>query len=163
MRPRHTPPPFGTVEAIDDRSALLRDINDYYGIAPGSFDRFRFWVNTTSGSIWMSSAETDRIGDLPLASVGVLALRAREPVGRLSNGVIRLIGADASRNVVRVDDAGARAFMSRTPIPMADADQRGYRIVNWKGEPLGRGIIREGRLFSELPKSLKVPLDAWTY
>lgn len=82
-----------------------------YGLPSWSFREFGFWRLPGAEAIYVAvaGAEHPKTPD-ELANVGWPVLTAALPEGRPTAELLRMIGADATRNLVEVDEAGAAAF-----------------------------------------------------
>lgn len=114
-----------------------------YGLPSWSFREFGFWRLPGSptihvavaGAVHPTSAEE-------LANVGWPALTGPLPEGRPTAELLRIVGADATRNVVEVDEAGAAAFARGDALDIPPEASAEVLVVRRGHHALG-GVSRE--------------------
>ncbi|MFN3198701.1 MAG: hypothetical protein ACE366_09865 [Bradymonadia bacterium] len=88
---------------------ITAHIEALYGVSSRGFGNFGFWF--ADGEIWISPAgfhHPDSLADLQ--NWGWPVLTALPPEGEATGDLLKMIGADAKRNVVQVNDAQAEQF-----------------------------------------------------
>lgn len=119
-----------------------------YGLPGWSFKEFAFWALPGEATIYMAVAGSSHPDSREaLLSTGWPILDAPLPDGRPTDALLGIVGADATRNVVEVDDTGAASFARGEALvipPETDAAvlvvRRGKRVLGGVSRETGRPI-----------------------
>lgn len=97
-----------------------------YGLPTWSFREFGFWTLADGPTVYMAVAGAAHPESREaLLNIGWPVLTGPWPDGQPTAELLRIVGADATRNVLEVDDAGAEAFERGEPLAVpatCDAD-----------------------------------------
>lgn len=120
-----------------------------YGLSSAVFREFMFF--TVPGELRVYAAVAGAVHPLTraeLLNLGWPALDAPFPEGRPTAEFLAIVGTDATRNVIDVDETTATAFLRGQPLacpPEADAPvlivRRGSRVVGAVDGATGRAIV----------------------
>ncbi|PSP81279.1 hypothetical protein BRC88_03260 [Halobacteriales archaeon QS_4_69_225] len=124
-----------------------------FGLEPAAFDGHTFWEKG-AGKVWAFAADVDSPAEIE--ALGMTFLRTRQEHWKPTTDAVQRFGRAATRNVVVLDDADARAFLrGETTDPDWDGDW-GYLAVAHEiaddVEPIGVGLYLHGELRSQVPK-----------
>lgn len=151
------PPPRAPFAAPPEAPAALAALSDTFGLPEGFWDPFevvaagrRYWSLVPQGFAPPMGPSYDFVG-LPFFSH-----RLRPP--KLKTGAALLLAPQATRDVIDLDAAQARAFFLRRPLSLGReqlGDAPGYRLLRHGSMPLGVGWAspRDGALASLFPKA----------
>ena len=135
------------------REEVLAWWDERFGVPPETFDDVTFWEKG-KGKIWAYAGEApDRI---EIEGLGMTVLRTRQEHWKPTSNAVQRWGRAATKNVVVVDDAAARTFVSGDDQELDWDGDWGYLVVahDLAGgvEPLGVGLYLYGELRSVVPK-----------
>lgn len=136
-----------------------------FGIDPEPLRSCAWWIRGEQ-AIWISSGEVQLDGLSAVEAVGMLVMRRPPPRGQLGSPFLRRFGQAARRNVITLDDAAARRFISgedlvleSTPgVGFSEGCSEGMMIVRGRLGVIGRGRWSDGTLRCELPKESRIVL-----
>ncbi|MCK6570864.1 hypothetical protein L6V77_07060 [Myxococcota bacterium] len=127
---------------------LATNLAATYGLSPAVFREFMFFSVPGERGVYaaVAGAMHPQTRD-DLLNLGWRALDAPWPEGRPLAGFLAIVGTDATRNVIDVDETTAAAFMRGEPLtcpPEADAPvlivRRGRRVVGAVDGATGRAL-----------------------
>ncbi|AEK72164.1 hypothetical protein GQS_01310 [Thermococcus sp. 4557] len=86
--------------------------------------------------------------------------------GRVESDGIRLsiegsflVGPNATKNVVELDDERAKRYLSGESVEIGDKELHGWVIVKWRSYYLGSAKAKEGRLINYVPKERRLRIE----
>ncbi|MCB9540542.1 MAG: hypothetical protein H6704_30355 [Myxococcales bacterium] len=144
---------FVAFEPYPEAPALIAWFGERFGIPAAVFADFAFWHRAGSPAIWMTAAAVTPPPGLGLEALGVMTLRKPPPAGKPTSIFLMKVGAHATRRVFDLDDATAARFLAREPISVDDTETYGHVVVRDALGVLGCGMLADGVLVSELPRS----------
>ncbi len=127
---------------------LAQGLTALYGLPSFTFREMMFFSVPGDPAVYavVAGAEHPQSREA-LLNLGWCALDAPWPDGRPTSAFLAVIGADATRNVVDVDEAAAERFLAGQVIacpPVADADvlivRRGRRVIGALTRATGRPL-----------------------
>ena len=117
------------------------------------------WISIKEGRrVWLfvDEKEFDEKG-VEVFNRGINAGKRGKWGYKPSSSFLQLFGFMATRNIVFVDDEGAKAFMSGKTVERFKAyGSDGYVAVFYKGRCIGCGLLLKGKLISQMPKWRRV-------
>ena len=114
-----------------------------YGLPSWSFREFGFWRLPGADTIYVAVAGAVHPTTAEeLENVGWPALTGALPEGLPTPELLRMVGADAAKNVVDVDDAGAAAFGRGDALSIPPESTAEVLVVRRGRHALG-GVSRE--------------------
>jgi NOL1/NOP2/fmu family ribosome biogenesis protein len=148
------------VEGRATREEVLDWWDERFAVPRGTFEGYTFWEKG-AGKIWAFAA------DLPTPQVregvGITFLRTRQEHWKPTTSAAKRWGRLATRNVVELSPAQARAFAAGhdQDLPEWDGDW-GYLVASHgiagDREPIGVGLYLYGELRSVVPKGYREEL-----
>ena len=141
------------VEGRATRQAVVDWWVERFGLDPSAFDGHTFWEKG-AGKVWAFAGDVDP--PAAVEAVGMTFLRTRQEHWKPTTDAVQRFGREATRNVVVLDDAEARAFLrGEDTDPDWDGDW-GYLIaaheIAGDVEPIGVGLYLYDELRSRMPK-----------
>ncbi|WP_254838250.1 DUF7122 family protein [Natronomonas marina] len=142
-----------TVEGRATRRAVVDWWVERFGLDPSTFEDHTFWEKG-AGKVWAFAADLD--SPAAVEALGMTFLRTRQEHWKPTTDAVQRFGREATRNVVVLDDAEARAFLrGETTDPAWDGDW-GYLVAAHEiaggVEPIGVGLYLYDELRSQMPK-----------
>ena len=149
-------PPTATERRVagrPSREAVVGWWAERFGIPEERFEGYTFWEKG-AGKVWAFADAVESPADVE--GLGMTFLRTRQEHWKPTTDAVQRFAADAERNVVRLDDADARAFLrGEDTDPEWDGDW-GYLIaahdIAGAVEPIGVGLYVHDELRSQMPK-----------
>jgi len=144
-------------ERVVEGRATRREVVEWwverFGLEPAAFDGHTFWEKG-AGKVWAFAADVGSPAEIE--ALGMTFLRTRQEHWKPTTDAVQRFGREATRNVVVLDDADARAFLrGETTDPDWDGDW-GYLVAAHEiaddVEPIGVGLYLHGELRSQVPK-----------
>ncbi len=137
----------------DETAAVAAYLAERFGIPAGRLDGHRLLrrgqhVYAVAGA---AAVAWDAL-DGAAAGVRLLTVMARDRYKLATRGA-QFLGRWAVRNRCEVDDDGLRALVQGRSLPWT-GPERGFVVLVWEGHPVGVGLVREGRLVSQLPRAV---------
>ncbi|ASJ04639.1 methyltransferase RsmF C-terminal domain-like protein [Thermococcus barossii] len=78
---------------------------------------------------------------------------------RLSIEGAFLVGPKATKNVIELDDEGAKRYLAGESVEIYDKALNGWVILKWRSYYLGSAKAKEGRLINYVPKERRLKLE----
>lgn len=143
-----------TVPNRPTRAEVLDWWAERFGIGPETFDGHSFWMKG-AGKVWV--VHGDHPDPIEVEALGMTCLRTRGEHWKPTTDAVQRFGAEATRNVIHLDDEESAAFVAGESLdPEWDGDW-GYLIATHdcggRRAPLGVGLYTYGELESMVPKS----------
>ena len=135
------------------RSEVIGWWVERFGLSPETFADYSFFEKG-AGRIWAFAGEID--APSAVEAVGMTFLRTRQEHWKPTTDAVQRFGREATRNVVVLDNAEARAFLrGEDTDPEWDGDW-GYLVaaheIAGEVEPIGVGLYLYDELRSQMPK-----------
>lgn len=135
-----------------EREGFLGFMEERFGIAPERFSGFRLfrrgeYVNAVS----LAAAEAAELFEGMDAGVPV-AKTTHSGFHKPSTRGVQTFGEGATRNVVDLSAGELKALVEGRMVQAPEL--KGFVVLRHKGAPVGVGLAREGRLTSQLPRSM---------
>jgi len=131
--------------------------NSRFGIPAHAFDGFRFYRK--SNSIWVISDSL--IPKLSYETLGMRMMNLKDRPWKPTTCALQIFGRSATKNLIHLDEAQAKIFLTGGSQPIESVSEMGYVVVFYRGEVLGCGLYSHGKLISQLPKERR--MDASTH
>ncbi|MBI5016118.1 MAG: hypothetical protein HZB55_11615 [Deltaproteobacteria bacterium] len=131
-------------------------LEERFGIPPPTFANHRLLLR--GENVCAVRRETEELWDaLNVAYGGLKLLKLTGGGGyKPSTRGMQVFGRAASRNVVDVSETDLKALVEGQSLPAADG--RGFVILRCRGVAIGVGLVRDGQLVSQLPRSVTMHL-----
>jgi NOL1/NOP2/fmu family ribosome biogenesis protein len=133
------------------RAVVVDWWRDRYGI--DAFDDHTLWEKG-AGKVWAYAGEAP--DPVRVETLGLPVLRARQRFWKPTTDAVQRFGRSATRNVIRLDEPAARAFLAGEDRPVEWDGDPGYLIASHRcagrDEPIGVGLWTDGELRSTVPK-----------
>lgn len=135
-----------------DRAAFLEFMDERFGLGPDLFEGYALFrkgefISAVTRPAVEAADELDG-EDAGLQLARVTHSGNLKPVTR----GMQAFGAGATKNVVDLDGGGVRALMEGRRVEAGGL--RGFVLVRFKGALLGVGLVRDGMLESQFPRSM---------
>jgi len=126
--------------------------NSRFGIPTHAFDGFRFFRK--SNSIWVIS--DSHIPQLSYETLGMRMMNLKDRPWKPTTCALQIFGRNATKNLIHLDEAQAKIFLTGGSQPIESVSEMGYVVVFYRGEVLGCGLYSHGKLISQLPKERRM-------
>lgn len=141
-----------------ERMEILGALETRFGWKQAIFDDFGFLQS--SDKIWICSKECleHDIKGLKIETIGLLFARQgfQRDVKPTTN-IVQLFGKHTTTNVIELTDEQTYTFLHGLDIAGIQADASdGYVIIRRGEDYLGVGILRQGKLKSQVPKARRI-------
>lgn len=137
------------------REGVLAWWNERFSIDPGVFANHGFWERG-AGKIWALRDDLGQPTPVEIEGLGMTALRTRQQHWKPTLEAAQRFGNAATRNVIELSDAAARAFFAGEDQEIPWDGDWGYLLVAHElagdVEPVGVGLYVRGELRSQVPK-----------
>jgi len=141
------------VEGRPSRAEIIDYWVDRFGVPKDTFDGATFWEKG-GGRIWVLNYELS--GPISIEALGLPILRTRQEFWKPTTDAVRRFGAEATENVIHLEEPAARAFLAGEKQELPWDGDWGYLIVTHDiagaADPIGVGRYTYGTLQSMLPK-----------
>jgi len=141
------------VEGRATREEVLDWWETRFGVEPATFDEYTFWEKG-AGKIWALAG--DVVSPIEVEAIGMKVLRTRQEHWKPTTDAVQRFGRDATKNVIALDAADARAFAAGEDLEPDWDGNWGYLIAAHEiaggVEPIGVGLFTHGTLRSMVPK-----------
>ena len=138
-----------------DRDRIADLWHSRFGMPPDAFQAFSFYRKARM--IWMFSEEM--LPPFRLETAGLRIMSMKKGPWKPTTYALQLLGRYATKNVVSLDEDGARMFIAGGTFEMEADLEEGYVIATFEGQVLGCALYSRGRLISQLPKERRRPED----
>lgn len=138
--------------ASDERSQVVAALSERFGIELDVFLPYAF-VRVSKKYLSVVARDHDVPDDLRAQSSGIPFMRMNLRHPKLTTAAALLFGRHATRNVVPLDYAAARAYVRRQDLQLGaemppSCTGPGYVLVRWERTPLGLGLLlSDGAVF----------------
>jgi len=111
------------------------------------------FLQSEKNKVYIVNKDIDKIdlSKLRVNSYGLYILELRDNVIRLSVDGSQLIGPNATKNILELDDKTARDWLKGTDIDY-NGDLKGFVIIKNQKDFLGCGKVVEGKVLNYVPK-----------
>ena len=137
--------------AYDKTAELLDFIDEQFDIPQKIFGDCKFFTLENTNIVYLCNSEI-----LPLKNlrqIGLAIYKGDFPRGYLTNAFVYRFGRYARKNVIEVKKDRLEALINREGINLPAGDyEKGHWIVKSDHRILGRGWVREGQLYLDVPK-----------
>ncbi|MFB6309797.1 MAG: hypothetical protein ABEH64_01310 [Salinirussus sp.] len=137
------------------REAVLRWWTERFGIAPDVFATHDLWERG-SGKIWAARSDISLESPIAIEALGLFILRTRGEHWKPTLEAVQRFGHHATKNVLHLGAADARAFLAGKDQEVEWDGDWGYLIITHEiaggPEPIGVGLFTQGVLRSQVPK-----------
>jgi NOL1/NOP2/fmu family ribosome biogenesis protein len=137
----------------DERRRILAYMEERFGIPPSAFDDYLLFRRKNTWRILRRSPHLETAFRLRVGSVGVQAFHRIRAFIKPTTRLIQAFGRHATRSRVALDRDALAALARGEEVPLKGDLANGYVILDLNGEPLGVGLLIDGRLRSQIPKS----------
>ncbi len=148
-------------EVLADPTPYLRWLEERFGIAPSTFESYRWWRRRGARAVWIAARDVVVDAQWAVEAVGLVAFRKPPPRGYPTTAFVARFGGFATRRVAEVGDVEALALLRGAEIDWNSEPTAGPVVVrNASLGALGRGWIRSGRLTLELRREWRRRMGA---
>ena len=135
-----------------ENSVVAELWNSRFGVATQAFDGFRFFRK--SHSVWAIC--NSHIPKLSYETLGMRIMNLKDRPWKPTTCALQIFGRSATKNLIHLDEAGAKIFLTGGSQPIESVSEPGYVVVFYRGEVLGCGLYSHGKLISQLPKERRM-------
>ena len=135
-----------------ENSVVAELWNSRFGIPTQAFDGFRFFRK--SHSVWAIC--NSHIPKLSYETLGMRIMNLKDRPWKPTTCALQIFGRSATKNLIHLDEAGAKIFLTGGSQPIESVSEPGYVVVFYRGEVLGCGLYSHGKLISQLPKERRM-------
>jgi NOL1/NOP2/fmu family ribosome biogenesis protein len=126
--------------------------NSRFGIPVQAFYGFIFFRK--SHSVWVIS--NSHIPQLSYETLGMRIMNLKDRPWKPTTCALQIFGRNATKNLIHLDEAQAKIFLTGGSQPIESLLETGYVVVFYRGEVLGCGLYSHGKLISQLPKERRM-------
>jgi NOL1/NOP2/fmu family ribosome biogenesis protein len=141
------------VEGRATRAEVVDWWVERFGLSRETFADYTFWEKG-AGKLWAFAADLESPADVE--GLGMTFLRTRQEHWKPTTDAVQRFGSAATRNVVVLDEADARAFLRGQDTDPDWHGDWGYLIaaheISGDVEPIGVGLYLYDELRSQMPK-----------
>jgi NOL1/NOP2/fmu family ribosome biogenesis protein len=137
----------------DERHRILAYMEERFGIPGAAFDDYLLFRRKHTWRILRRSAHLETAFGLRVEVVGVKAFHRVRAFIKPTTRLIQAFGRHATRARVALGRAELAALARGEQLPLDTGLDNGYVILTLAGEPLGTGLLIDGRLRSQIPRS----------
>ena len=137
----------------DEAAAVAAHLVERFGIPACRLDGYR--LLRKGEHVYAVAAAAAAAWDVlqgAAAGVRILTVMGRDRFKLATRGA-QVLGRWATRNRCEVDDDGLRALVQGRSLAW-DGPEGGFVVLVWDGHPVGVGLVRGGRLVSQLPRAV---------
>ncbi len=153
------------MKVLKDREKVTGYFKERFGIDEKVFSGVEFIE--TRKAVWMVSPDIVSGENLKLLGLkrlnytGIRLLRKTGPNSyKPTTYGLQLIGQGATRNVIDLTKEELSELLDKGSIALDKEDLKGFIIIRYNGLVLGCGLVKEGVLYSQLPKGRAEALRA---
>jgi len=128
-----------------------------FGIKRKVFDRYV--ICGDEKGLFIATGPAAGFAELRTVRRGLKFASVYRDLVKLSTAAVQIFGRHATRNVLELDLAQVRSFISGGIIEVtiaATCVEEGPVIVRHEGRPIGLGMYRAGRIKSQIPREKRV-------
>ena len=137
----------------DERRRILSYMEERFGMPPSLFDDYLLFRSGNTWRILRSSPQMEAAFRLRVEAVGVKAFHQIRAFVKPTTRLIQAFGGHATKARVALSRAQLAALARGGQLPLDTGLENGYVILTLEGKPLGTGLLIDGRLRSQIPKS----------
>jgi NOL1/NOP2/fmu family ribosome biogenesis protein len=136
-----------------DRHFLFSYLEDRFGISRTVFDDY--WLFKKSKGWWLLR-RSPHLGRCMGFKVSRVGLRAFQQVGayvKPSTRMVQLLAAQVTKGRFEIHERQLHRLLAGEAFPLETTLENGYVILSTKGHVLGLGLLIDGKVRSQIPKS----------
>ena len=136
-----------------DRHFLFSYLEDRFGISRSVFDGYCLFRKNKSWWLLHRSAHLGQCRGLKVSRVG---LRAFQQVGayvKPSTRMVQLLAPQVSKGRFEIHERQLHRLLAGETLPFETTLENGYVILSMKDHVLGLGLLINGKVRSQIPKS----------
>jgi NOL1/NOP2/fmu family ribosome biogenesis protein len=131
-----------------------------FGVPPEVRASHSLWERgETYWALSVPAAVPKALAELKVVCVGIPLVRKVRHWLKPTTAGLRLLAPWITRNRIHLERSELRDLLSRGEIPWTGDGSEGYVLLETDEGILGCGLLRKGRLFSQIPKSEVAALD----
>jgi len=128
-------------------------MEERFGIVRAVFDDYLLFRRKHTWRILRNSPHLDEAFRYRVEAVGVKAFHQIRAFVKPTTRLVQSFGRHATKARVALSRAELAALALGEQLPLDTGLENGYVILTLSGEPLGLGLLIDGRLRSQIPKS----------
>jgi NOL1/NOP2/fmu family ribosome biogenesis protein len=135
-----------------ERESVLRYFSERFGIEAGVFSGYR--LVKSGNTAWAVSDMPGLSGvleGLKVETTGIPLLRMKKNLWKPTTVGLQFFGRQATRNTISLNDEALEQFLREGFLLQTFSVEPGFVILGWRGNVLGCGLYRKGRLTSQVP------------
>jgi NOL1/NOP2/fmu family ribosome biogenesis protein len=141
-----------------DRDFLLSYLEDRFGISRRVFDGY--WLFRKKKSYWLLH-RTPHLGKCAGLKVSRVGLRAFQQIGayvKPSTRMVQVLAPYVNKARFEIQEGQLHRLLDGEAVPFDSTLENGYVILSMKGHVLGLGLLINGKVRSQIPKSQIRPI-----
>ncbi|MHB8767253.1 MAG: hypothetical protein ACYDA8_23335 [Deferrisomatales bacterium] len=137
----------------EEAAGVARGLEERFGIPPEALARFQ-WFRRGEALCAVDAGAREVAEGLQAVAVGLKVLKEAGSAGppKLTSRGAQLVGGWATRRVCEVGEEDLRSLLEGRSLPWDG--ERGPAIVRFRGAPVGMGLVRDGQLVGQFPRSI---------
>ncbi len=137
----------------DERRRILSYMEERFGIPEAAFDDYLLLRRKNTWRILRRSPHLEAAFRLRVEVVGIRAFHRIRAFIKPTTRLIQAFGRHATKARVALSREALASLARGKELPLKGDLENGYVILDLDGEPLGVGLLIDGRLRSQIPKS----------
>jgi NOL1/NOP2/fmu family ribosome biogenesis protein len=141
-----------------DRDFLFSYLEDRFGIARSVFDGY--WLFRKNKSWWLLH-RSPHLAKCVGYKVSRVGLRAFQQIGayvKPSTRLVQVFASQGTKGRFEIQESQLHRLLAGEALPFESSLENGYVILSMKDRILGLGLLIDGKVRSQIPKSQSGPI-----
>jgi NOL1/NOP2/fmu family ribosome biogenesis protein len=136
-----------------DRDFLFSYLEDRFGISRTVFDAY--WLFRKNKSWWLlhRSPHLGLCAGLKVSRVGIRAFQQIGAYVKPSTRMVQVFAPEATKGRFEIHESQLHRLVAGETVPFEAALENGYVILSMRNHVLGLGLLINGKVRSQIPKS----------
>ncbi len=137
----------------DEHRRILAYMEERFGIPPAVFEDYLVFRRKNTWRMLKKSKHMDKAAQLKVEAAGIKAFHRIRNFIKPTTRLIQMFGRHAVKSRITLTKHALDSLVRGERLPVEAHTENGYIILFFRGHALGLGLLVNGALQSQIPKS----------